>query len=214
MLHSAQERFGLPVTIFRGDMMLPHRRYHRQVNAPDVFARLLQSLVLTGLAPDSFYGTAPDGTRPKAHYDGLPVDFIASAIVAVASGCDGGIETFHVVNHHEDDGISLDTIVDWIEAAGYPMQRVDGYDEWFRRFENALHALPDVQRQRSSLSVLDSLRYPAPAQPKPIGSDEFVAAVRRAAPEPEIPHLSAEFISKCLDDLVLLELIPQRVAVG
>src|SRR3954471_7075410 len=55
VLHSAEERFGLPVTIFRGDMMLPHRRYHRQVNAPDVFARLLQSLVLTGLAPASFY---------------------------------------------------------------------------------------------------------------------------------------------------------------
>jgi fatty acid CoA ligase FadD9 len=214
VLHSAQERFGLPVTIFRGDMMLPHRRYQRQVNAPDVFARLLQSLVLTGLAPDSFYGPAPDGTRPKAHYDGLPVDFIASAIVAVAMGCDGGIDTFHIVNHHEDDGISLDTIVDWIEAAGYRMQRVDGYDEWFRRFENALHALPDVQRQRSSLSVLDSLRYPAPAEPKPIASDAFVAAVRRAAPEPEIPHLSAEFISKCIDDMVLLELIPQRLAVG
>jgi nucleoside-diphosphate-sugar epimerase len=119
VLRSAQERFGLPVTIFRGDMMLPHRRYRRQVNAPDVFARLLQSLVLTGLAPDSFYGTAPDGSRPKAHYDGLPVDFIASAIVAVAMGCDGGIETFHVVNPHEDDGISLDTVVDWIDAAGY-----------------------------------------------------------------------------------------------
>ena len=209
VLHSAQERFGLPVTIFRGDMMLPHRRYHRQVNAPDVFARLLQSLVLTGVAPVSFYVMEPDGSRPKAHYDGLPVDFIASAIVAVAMGCGGGIETFHVVNHHEDDGISLDSVVDWIDAAGYPMQRVDGYDEWLRRFENALHTLPDIQRQRSSLSVIDSLRSPAPAHPKPIGSDRFVDAVRRLAPESQIPHLSAEFISKCVDDLVRLELIPQ-----
>ena len=164
VLHSAQERFGLPVTIFRGDMMLPHRRYHRQVNAPDVFARLLQSLVLTGLAPASFYRTAPDGSRPKSHYDGLPVDFIASAIVAVAWAAAAGSRRSTSSTTHEDDGISLDTVVDWIEAAGYPIQRVDGYDEWFRRFENALHALPDVQRQRSSLSVLDSLRYPAPAQ--------------------------------------------------
>jgi fatty acid CoA ligase FadD9 len=212
VLHSAQERFGLPVTVFRGDMMLPHRRYHRQVNTPDVFARLLQSLVLTGLAPVSFYGLTPEGRRPTAHYDGLPVDFIASAIVAVALGCGSGIETFHVVNPHDDDGISLDTVVDWIEAAGYPIQRVEGYEDWFRRFETALQTLPDGQRQRSSLSVIDSLRQPAPAQPKPIGSDRFIDAVRRTAPEPEIPHLSAEFIGKCLDDLVRLGLLPQPVA--
>jgi fatty acid CoA ligase FadD9 len=212
VLRSAQERFGLPVTVFRGDMMLPHRRYHRQVNAPDVFARLLQSLVLTGLAPVSFYGLSPEGRRPTAHYDGLPVDFIASAIVAVALGCGSGIETFHVVNPHDDDGISLDTVVDWIEAAGYPIQRVEGYEDWFRRFETALQTLPDGQRQRSSLSVIDSLRQPAAAQPKPIGSDRFIDAVRRTAPEPEIPHLSADFIAKCLDDLVRLGLVPQPVA--
>jgi fatty acid CoA ligase FadD9 len=213
VLHSAHKIFGLPVTIFRGDMMLPHRQYHRQVNAPDVFARLLQSLVRTGVAPESFYLMGSEGTRPKAHYDGLPVDFIASAIVAVALGCGSGIETFHVVNPHEDDGISLDTIVDWIEDAGYPIQRVEAYDDWFRRFENALHALPDVQRQRSSLSVIDSLRHPAPAEPKPVGSERFAQAVRRTAPEPEIPHLSAEFIAKCLDDLARLELIPEPAAV-
>jgi len=211
VLHSAAEQFGLPVTVFRGDMMLPHRRFHKQVNAPDIFVRLLQSLALTGVAPASFYQPEPDGSRPKAHYDGLPVDFIASAVVAVSAGCVNGIETFHVVNHHEDDGISLDTIVDWLEAAGCPIQRIDGYEEWFRRFESALQALPDEQRQRSSLSVIDSLRNPAPAHPKPIGSQHFVDAVRRAAPEPEVPHLSATFIAKCVDDLVRLELIPATV---
>ncbi len=210
VLHSAHARFGLPVTIFRGDMMLPHRQYRRQVNAPDVFVRLVQSLILTGLAPSSFYVTPADGTPPTAHYDGLPVDFIASAMVAVAATCGGGIETFHVVNPHEDDGISLDTVVGWIAAAGYPLQRLDDYAEWLRRFESALHALPDDQRQRSSLSVIDSLRHPATPQAKPIGSARFVNAVRQEAPEPEIPHLSAEFIAKCVGDLVELGLIPGR----
>jgi fatty acid CoA ligase FadD9 len=209
VLHSAHEQFALPVTVFRGDMMLPHRRFHKQINAPDVFARLLQSLVLTGIAPASFYQPEPDGSRAKAHYDGLPVDFIASAMVAVAAAHTSGLATFHIVNHHEDDGISLDTIVDWIEASGYPMQRVDDYGDWFRRFENALHALPDAQRQRSSLSVIDSLRHPSPAHPKPVGSEQFVDAVRWFAPEAEVPHLTAEFIAKCVDDLVRLDLIPE-----
>jgi fatty acid CoA ligase FadD9 len=114
------------------------------------------------------------------------------------------------VNPHEDDGISLDTVVGWIAAAGYPLQRIDDYAEWLRRFESALHALPDDQRQRSSLSVIDSLRHPATPQAKPIGSARFVNAVRRAGPEPEIPRLSAEFIAKCIGDLVELGLIPGR----
>ena len=212
VLHSAHARFGLPVTIFRGDMMLPHRQYRRQVNTPDVFVRLLQSLILTGLAPASFYVSPSDGTRPKAHYDGLPVDFIASAMVAVVANCAGDIETYHVINPHEDDGISLDTVVDWIAAAGYPMRSIASYAEWLRRFESALNALPDDQRQRSSLSVIDSLRYPAMPQAKAIDSERFVNAVRHAGPEPEIPHLSAEFIEKCIGDLVELRLIPQPAA--
>ena len=209
VLLSAHERFGLPVTIFRGDMMLPHRRFHGQVNVPDVFARLLQSLVLTGLAPASFY--EPAGAR--AHYDGLPVDFIAHATAAVASASGDAVQTYHVVNPH-DDGISLDTLVDWIDAAGYRVERVEGYDEWLRRFETALQALPDEQRQRSSLTVLDSLRRPARAGEMPVDSARFAEAVHRSASESEIPHLTADFVAKWLDDLARLGLVPAPVSAG
>ena len=64
LLHSAHRRFGLPVNVFRGDMMLAHRRYHGQINVPDIFTRLLYSVVMTGLAPASFYVSRPDGSRP------------------------------------------------------------------------------------------------------------------------------------------------------
>ena len=83
LLHSAHRRFGLPVNVFRGDMMLAHRRYQQQINVPDIFTRLLYSVIMTGLAPASFYRLEPDGSRPRAHYDGLPVDFIAAAIVGI-----------------------------------------------------------------------------------------------------------------------------------
>lgn len=209
VLLSAHERFGMPLTIFRGDMMLPHRSFHAQVNVPDVFVRLLQSLVLTGLAPASFY--EPAGAR--AHYDGLPVDFIAAATAAVSVASDEGAHTYHVANPH-DDGISLDTMVSWIEAARYRIERVDGYEEWVRRFETALQALPDDQRQRSSLGVLDSLRRPARAGVMPVDSTRFVEAVRRNCAEPEVPHLTEELIAKWLDDLALLGLIPAPIAAG
>jgi len=38
------------------------------------------SVVATGIAPGSFYELDANGNRQRAHYDGLPVDFIAEAI--------------------------------------------------------------------------------------------------------------------------------------
>ena len=124
VLQSAHRRFGLPVNVFRGDMMLAHRRYQQQINGPDVFTRLLSSVIMTGLAPVSFHPLKSDGSRPRAHYDGLPVDFVAAAVVGISLEPHHEIRTFHVLNHHVDDGISLDTFVDWIEEAGYPVERV------------------------------------------------------------------------------------------
>ena len=59
VLRDAHDQFGLPVAVFRCDMMLPDTRYAGQVNPPDVFARTLLSLVLTGIAPGSFYESTP-----------------------------------------------------------------------------------------------------------------------------------------------------------
>ncbi len=41
---------------------------------------MMLSLVATGIAPGSFYELDADGNRQRAHYDGLPVEFIAEAI--------------------------------------------------------------------------------------------------------------------------------------
>jgi len=208
LLHSAHRRFGLPVNVFRGDMMLANRRYHKQINLPDVFTRLLYSVVTTGIAPKSFYQLAPDGNRQSAHYDGLPVDFIAAAVVSIGAEPHRGIRTFHVLNHHVDDGMSLDQFVDWIEEAGYPVKRIPSHGEWLRQFEARLRALPDEKRQRSSINVLSSLSHPYPAHERMFGSKHFQEAVRKLPVGPEVPHLDQAFILKCLDDMRRLGLIP------
>jgi fatty acid CoA ligase FadD9 len=154
LLHDAHKRFGLPVNIYRGDMMLAHRRYKGQINVPDMFTRLMYSVIMTGLAPESFYEREPDGRKAKTHYDGLPVDFIAAAIVGSSLKSPRGIKTYNVLNHHSDDGVSLDTVVDWIESAGYAVERLHDHGEWLRRFETILSTLTEPQRQHSSLSGL------------------------------------------------------------
>ncbi|WP_461079460.1 SDR family oxidoreductase [Streptomyces deserti] len=122
-------RADLPVATFRSNMILAHSRYRGQLNVPDMFSRLLFSVLATGIAPRSFYRTDGDGSAPRAHYDGLPVDFTAAAVAALG-GAQPAAEyrTFSLVNPH-DDGISLDTFVDWLADAGHRIERVDGYED-------------------------------------------------------------------------------------
>ncbi len=51
LLRKANDLYGLPVSVFRCDMILAEPRYAGQLNVPDMFTRLLLSLVATGIAP-------------------------------------------------------------------------------------------------------------------------------------------------------------------
>ena len=206
LLRNAHEEHGLPVTIFRPSMILAHRTYRGQVNLPDMFSRLLYSIVAAGVAPKTFYrghaGSGPSG----AHYDGLPVDYVADFIANASGRAGKGFATYNVVNMHDDD-VSLDRIVDWIVSAGYPVARV-AHRQWFKDFEAKLGALPDVQRQHSALPIMAAFRTLYPARTKKIGSAGFEAYARECAGA-DIPHLTEQFVHKILDDLRLLTLIPK-----
>ncbi len=204
LLRDAHQRFGLPVSVFRSDMILAHSQYRGQINVPDMFTRWLYSILATGLAPRSFY---TGNARP--HYDGLPVDFTAAAVATLGAHAVGGFRTYHVVNPH-DDGISLDSFVDWAIDAGYPIRRIGDYADWYRRFETALRALPEKQRNQSSLALLRPWQHPTTAQSgAAVSATRFRTDVRRyeVGPEKDIPHLSREFILKYLKDLKHLKLL-------
>lgn len=118
------------------------------------------------------------------------------------------------MNPH-DDGISLDVFVDWLIDAGHDIHRIADYDEWLGRFETALRALPDKQRQYSLLPLLDAYRIPQDALPgAPAPTEVFRGAVRDAkiGVDNDIPHLSATLIDKYVADLQLLGVIPGRSA--
>ncbi|WP_328400272.1 carboxylic acid reductase [Nocardia sp. NBC_00403] len=203
LLREANDLCGLPVTVFRSDMILAHSRYRGQLNVPDMFTRLVLSLVATGIAPSSFYETHSDGTRRRAHYDGLPADFTAEAITMLGSLGTAGFHAFDVVNPH-DDGISLDNVVDWLIDSGHPIQRITDYRDWFDRFETALRALPEKQRQASVLPLLHAYARPEhPIRGSVIPAKTFQTAVHnvRIGPDNDIPHLSPQLITKYVTDL-------------
>ena len=209
LLRQAHELSGLPVAVFRPDMILAHSRYAGQLNLPDRFSRLLLSVLAAGMAPGSFYPLDEHGNRQRAHYSGLPVDFTAAAIAALGEQARHGFVTYNVLNAH-DDGASLDLFVDWLIQAGQPITRIRDYQQWRTRFEIALKSLPERQRRHSMLPLLHALAEPVqPASPTRISTDGFQAAVREfgVGRHGSVPHITAELIEKYLADLKLLKLV-------
>jgi glycopeptidolipid biosynthesis protein len=217
LLREANDLCGLPVSVFRCDMILADTTYTGQLNLSDTVTRMALSLVATGIAPRSFYPLDASGNRQRAHFDGLPVEFVAESIAKLGAQTVDGFHTYHVMNPH-DDGHGLDEYVDWLIEAGCPIQRVDDFAEWLQRLEAGLRELPDRQRQHSVLPMLLLLRntkHLAPRTPT-CGSyapvDRFRAAVQEAKigpnkNDPDIPHVTAPIIVKYVTDLRLLGLL-------
>ncbi|HEX3286996.1 MAG TPA: carboxylic acid reductase [Mycobacterium sp.] len=209
LLREAHDLCGLPVSVFRCDMILADTSYAGQLNLPDMFTRMMLSLVATGIAPGSFYELDADGNRQRAHYDGLPVEFIAEAISTLGASVVDGFDTYHVMNPY-DDGIGLDEYVDWLIDEGYRIQRVGDYGTWLKWFETAIRALPERQRQASLLPLLHNYQRPErPIRGSIAPTDRFRAAVRSAkiGADKDIPHVSKDVIVKYITDLELLGLL-------
>jgi fatty acid CoA ligase FadD9 len=209
LLREAHDLCGLPVAVFRCDMILADTTYAGQLNVPDYFTRTMLSLVATGIAPGSFYQLDADGNRQRAHYDGLPVEFVAEAISTLGAHHDAGFQTYHVMNPY-DDGIGFDEFVDWLIEAGCPVRRISDYGDWLARFETSLRALPEQQRHASLLPLMHNYQKPEkPVCGSVAPTDRFRAAVQDAkiGPDKDIPHITPQMIAKYVSDLRLLGLL-------
>ncbi|CQD22894.1 linear gramicidin synthetase subunit B [Mycobacterium europaeum] len=213
LLREAHDLCGLPVSVFRSDMILSDTSYAGQFNLSDMFTRMVLSLVATGIAPRSFYQLDAEGNRQRAHFDALPVEFVAEAVTTLGAQVIEGFETYHVMNPH-DDGVGIDEYVDWLIEAGYPIERIDDFGEWLQRFEAALRELPEHQRKHSVLQMLqvpgyNQLQAPEPARGSFAPTDRFRAAVQEAkiGADNDIPHITPAVIVKYVTDLQLLGLL-------
>ena len=219
LLKNLSEAVGMPVNIFRCGMILAHSSQAGQINAADFFTRLLVGVVATGIAPASFYADGIAGAG--AHFGGLPVDFIAGAISAIALRNTEDHATYHVINPHWEAPVSLDLIVEWIRSFGYPVETIDDHARWYQNFRKRLESLDDARRSHSPLPIVYQWERPLGLGGEMhLGSGRFVAKVSEIAQEAGepalIPHLDEAYIHKCLWDvcqLAILDPPPRSVQV-
>ncbi|CAN5706996.1 carboxylic acid reductase [soil metagenome] len=206
LMREVNDWCGLPVAVFRSGMILADQQYAGLLNVPDIFTRLLLTVISTGVAPTTFYAANGAQGRPRANYAGLTVDFLARSIAELGASTTAGVLRTYNTDTGYDDGISLDTIVDWLIDADFHILRIDEYSEWVARCETAMRALPEQQRQHSLINVMDAYRSPQQVAPgNAVPSQQFQAAVRAAGLEP--PHMSKTLIDKYVSDLKLLHLV-------
>ena len=202
LLGEAQQKFGLPVRIFRGDMMLAHGSMPGQINLDDAFTRILYSLIKTGVAPKSFYEPNPNGSRALVPYAGLPVDIVAASVVDAGQYFSEDTTTvFCIDNVYTDMKNSLDAFVDWIIEAGYDIQRLEAHGDWLSRFKRRLAALPDAEKKHSALALLKAYEHPHSFVPFRPESTNFQSLIDTMGVETAHMQLNAEFIYKCLKDM-------------
>lgn len=108
------------------------------------------------------------------------------------------------MNPH-DDGISVDTFVDWLMEDGHSIDIIDNYDEWLSCFETALRGLPDEQRRASVLPLLDAYRIPGnPRRAAATPNHVFRKAVQEnniGGDGADIPQIDRALIAKYIADL-------------
>lgn len=201
LLREAHQQFGLPLRIFRGDMMLAGSEMPGQINIEDMFTRLLYSVIKTGVAPKSFHQPNPDGSRALVPYDGTPVNIVAASVVDAGKFFVDDATVFCIDNPFTDLENSLDAFVDWIIEAGYDVQRLEAHEDWLSRFKSRLTALPEAERKQSALALLKAYDRPHSFVPFRGESTNFQALISKIGIAPSEMQLDARFINKCLNDM-------------
>jgi fatty acid CoA ligase FadD9 len=202
-------RCSVPVRIYRPSHIMAHSEAPGQINAEDTLTRLLHGIVTTALAPRSFY--ASGRSAEGAYYDGLPADTVARSIAAlsIAGPIDrAGRAEYNIVNPHRD--VSLDAIADWVQSAGYKVERIDDYDAWYPAFKSRLNSLGRTQRQRSLLPLIHAWKEQRGAGAgQRYDTTSYSEHLAQIALEPaiEAPRITEAFIHKCLKDMQMLGLI-------
>jgi fatty acid CoA ligase FadD9 len=213
LLRHAHDRYGLPVTVFRSGLILAHRHHGGQLNLPDMFTRLMLSILITGVAPTSFSTSRPDDRRARpAALGGLPVDFLAECVVSLGTAhAEQSYRTFNAV-HPAPEGPSLDTAVDWLVDSGESVTRIEDYSGWLRRFEIGLRSAPKHVAPFTALPLLDAFRRPAITSSSLPSASWFSLAVSEASVggTGDIPGLSPQLVSKYVSDLTALGLVGVR----
>lgn len=113
---------GLPTRVYRPGFISGHSETGAS-NPRDLQGAILSESLRLGAVPEV------EGWKMEM----TPVDFVAAAILGIASNPDAPSGTYHLAN---PDPVPAGTVFGWLEDGGYTLEHLP-YEEWLRRLEAA-----------------------------------------------------------------------------
>lgn len=193
LLQRAHHEAAIDTHIFRCDIIMPDQHYDRLINGNDMLTRLLYSMIATKLAPKSFYGPHAGKDTSLPRFAGIPVNIVADAIIFARKTEKLDFCVYNACNYLQD-AASLDDFVDWMEKAGYILERESDYKTWHEKVEGKLDALPLEQKKLAMTSVLDAFADPFSAAAYFPDCDNFKALVRKMLGGVDFPNVSEAYM--------------------
>lgn len=186
LLEHAHRRSGLPVTIARCSLILPHSSWPGELNAQDMLTRLLYGLRKTGLAPTSMGSPQP--------LDGLPVDLVAGFLGALATQAAQGLKIYHVC-HSAKSGLSMDGIVE--QASRHWSCETIEPGEFWPLFRLRLAGLPPQEQRLSPLAILQRWEKGGKGELR-LDNSQFLAKLHELAVDEGFPQLDQTYLQRSL----------------
>ncbi|MCC7370239.1 MAG: thioester reductase domain-containing protein [Chloroflexi bacterium] len=181
----AASRRGLPVSVYRPGWILGDSRTGHS-SGEELFGRVVRGCVQLGLAP-----------RLDYLWRGAPVDYVSRAIVTLATAHGAAGRAFHLGGSNT---ISWERLVEWIDAAGYPINLVP-FDRWLSELLTSddnplLPLLPFLADRASGGPATRPERY---AQRTLAHLDDSATLAALPATVPACPPLERELLHRYLD---------------
>lgn len=195
LLQRAHHEAGIDTHVFRCDIIMPGQHDEGLINSNDMLTRLLYSMIATRMAPKSFYGPHAGKGTSRPRFAGIPVDIVADAIIFARKTDKRELSVYNACNYLQD-AASLDDFADWMEKAGYILERVSDYKTWHEKVERKLGALPLEQKKRAMTSMLDAFADPFPAAADLPDCENFKALVRKMLGGVDFPNVSEAYMRR------------------
>jgi len=193
LLFKANKEFGIPVSVFRSDIIMPSLRYKGQFNSEDFLTRLIFSIMVTGLAPESFYPFLADGKTSHPHFTGIPVDVMSDAIVSSTLSSNDRYIVYNAFNYIENN-ITLDSFVDGMERIGVSIKRVHKLDDWRTQVAEMINNVSQKKRRHTIYSLSNFFSKSFVSEQAMPDSTTFRSLVRAMYDGKDIPFLSDAYI--------------------
>ena len=189
LVQEAHRRYGLPVTVSRCSLILPHATWPGELNSEDMLARLLYGIWQTQLAPTTMNSPQP--------MDGLAVDRVASFVAALACQPSRGSRIFHVC-HSGKEGMSLDEVVERASQI-WVCRRLEPPEFW-PLFRQRLEELDSDDKRLSPLAILDRWEKTSKSQLR-LDNSAFLARQAELCPGQEPHGMTEEQLMQCVRSL-------------